>query len=63
MPVGKFPSHDPVAGVTVSAGPSYYLFKKYLDASAPDTNLENIIGNFPTGIILTFDFSYNVAAP
>ena len=53
----------PVAGVTVSAAPSYYLFKKYADASAPDTNLENTIGNFPTGIILTFDFSYNVAAP
>lgn len=53
----------PVAGVTVSAAPSYFLFKKYVDTSAPDTNLNDIFGNFPTGIILTFDFSYNVAAP
>lgn len=53
----------PVAGVTVSAAPSYYLFKKYTDTSAPETTLDNVTGAFPTGIIVTFDFSYNVASP
>ena len=53
----------PVAGVTVSGAPSYYLFKKYVDTTAPDTTLENVTGPFPIGIIVTFDFSYNVATP
>jgi len=53
----------PVAGVSVTGATNYFLFKKYADASSPDTNLENTIGNFPNGIILTFDFSYNVSPP
>ncbi len=50
----------PVAGVSVAGTPSYFSLKTYTAPAADLQLINSIAANWANGIILTFDFSYNI---